>query len=104
MIAMQRAALLIVATLAASGCRTRLWESPEEAPLVDLATLPPDFTVPRDLATAPADLTLPFVCRNVYVFDSDGMLSSFDTSALTFSDVGKVNCPVKAGAGPDSMA
>ena len=104
------ALLATSSVLSAGGCRTRLWESigPE-----DLALVPPDFkvtdlTVPPDFRPPP-DLVLPFVCRDIWVVDSNGTFSGFNTGTRTFADVNKLDCvspssPQTMGVARDGFA
>jgi hypothetical protein len=85
-----RPLILIVAALASlAACRTRPVELTGPEPIPDLSF--PDFTVPPDFAP-PADLTVPFVCRNVYVVDSNGTVFAFDTDARMFIHAIDLHC------------
>jgi len=58
-------------------------------------------------ATIPLVASVDTVCversRWIYTLDEGGTLSQFDPSALTFTDVGRIDCPSRGGT-PNSMA
>ena len=99
------------------ACRTRpLHEHGARQPgdlgsadLSDLADLAEPDLIVADLTPIPdllppPDLTLPFICRNVYVVDSNGMLSAFDTNTHQFFDIGVLHCPSTGNSQPFSMS
>src|SRR5258707_7581343 len=64
-------------------------------------------SAPTDAATTPAFVGADECAdgpRRLFVIDSSGMLSRFRPDTLTFTNVGRLDCPAARSDGPDSMA